>query len=424
MRSGEPSPPGAVPHVCRPAPRVARRIRRGGRASPRRAPSWRAASIRWYLVGLVALSPGPRRPGPRRLRGPRSSTTGVCAIRRGRRRQASTSRACRTCSAVSSRDATISTRPSDSTAEGDETSRRLWPWPEPRGHSLWKLGLAQLVPRQSRERRTGVSARRNRFVSSTPGAAGRGRVSLWRSRGELSLAEDEVRRGLDPGLALARGRDPMPPAQARVAVRMRLQGAILGGAGTAGGRRASPDGVAGSGAHARDGARVLDRASSSRPRAHRLGRDGEAERSSPRRRTPIESIADEARHPAAAPEPSACRARWPTCSSTLGRTPPDDASCTSIAPPDRAPRPPYRRGHEDAEHSRASVDSLVSSSATARPSGQRGVRAVAKDPRPECAGGFKTRSKDEQRRTCKCREMYRAGAMSLTSAEGSYPNGS
>src|SRR5438128_7323453 len=29
-------------------------------------------------------------------------------------------------------------------AEGDETSRRLWPWPEPRGHSLWKLGLAHL----------------------------------------------------------------------------------------------------------------------------------------------------------------------------------------------------------------------------------------------------------------------------------------
>src|SRR5262249_58856592 len=29
-------------------------------------------------------------------------------------------------------------------AEGNETSRRLWPWPEPRGHSLWKLGLAHL----------------------------------------------------------------------------------------------------------------------------------------------------------------------------------------------------------------------------------------------------------------------------------------
>ena len=83
---------------------------------------------------------------------------------------------------------------------------------------------------------------------------------------------------------------------------MRLQGAILAAQGAARGRRASHDGLAGSGAHARDGARILDRASSSRPGAHQTwpgsGGRGPAHRGSADDRVDRR----EARHPEAAPE--------------------------------------------------------------------------------------------------------------------------
>ena len=72
--------------------------------------------------------------------------------------------------------------------EGDETSRRLWPWPEPRGHSLWKLGLAQLYRGDH-----GSAERAFREAESLRELDTWGRwtweASLWRSRGELSLAE-------------------------------------------------------------------------------------------------------------------------------------------------------------------------------------------------------------------------------------------
>ena len=73
-------------------------------------------------------------------------------------------------------------------AEGDETSRRLWPWPEPRGHSLWKLGLAHLYRGDH-----GSAERAFREAESLREIDNWGRwtweASLWRSRGELSLAE-------------------------------------------------------------------------------------------------------------------------------------------------------------------------------------------------------------------------------------------
>jgi class 3 adenylate cyclase/tetratricopeptide (TPR) repeat protein len=72
--------------------------------------------------------------------------------------------------------------------EGDETSRRLWPWPEPRGHSLWKLGLAHLYRGDH-----GNAERAFRDAESLRELDTWGRwtweISLWRSRGELSLAE-------------------------------------------------------------------------------------------------------------------------------------------------------------------------------------------------------------------------------------------
>jgi len=72
--------------------------------------------------------------------------------------------------------------------EGDETSRRLWPWPEPRGHSLWKLGLAHLYRGNH-----GSAERVFREAESLREIDNWGRwtweISLWRSRGELALAE-------------------------------------------------------------------------------------------------------------------------------------------------------------------------------------------------------------------------------------------
>ena len=72
--------------------------------------------------------------------------------------------------------------------EGDEAGRQLWPWPEPRGHSLWKLGLAHLYAGHH-----GDAERAFREAESLRDIDAWGRwtweISLWRSRGELALAE-------------------------------------------------------------------------------------------------------------------------------------------------------------------------------------------------------------------------------------------
>jgi tetratricopeptide (TPR) repeat protein len=109
--------------------------------------------------------------------------------------------------------------------EGDETSRRLWPWPEPRGHSLWKLGLAHLYRGDH-----GSAERVFRAAEALRELDTWGRwtweISLWRSRGELALAAgtyDEAwtwaSRSLD---AATRCRQRKHAARA-----LRLQGGIL-----------------------------------------------------------------------------------------------------------------------------------------------------------------------------------------------------
>src|SRR6266849_4071404 len=109
--------------------------------------------------------------------------------------------------------------------EGDETSRRLWPWPEPRGHSLWKLGLAHLYSGNH-----GSAERAFREAESLRELDNWGRwtweTSLWRSRGELSLAEEKydeawtwASRALE---AATQCRQRKHAARA-----LRLQGAIL-----------------------------------------------------------------------------------------------------------------------------------------------------------------------------------------------------
>jgi class 3 adenylate cyclase/tetratricopeptide (TPR) repeat protein len=76
-------------------------------------------------------------------------------------------------------------------SEGDEVSARLWPWPEPRGHSLWKLGLAHLYAGHH-----GEAERAFREAESLRDLDIWGRwtweISLWRSRGELALTEGKL----------------------------------------------------------------------------------------------------------------------------------------------------------------------------------------------------------------------------------------
>jgi class 3 adenylate cyclase/tetratricopeptide (TPR) repeat protein len=110
-------------------------------------------------------------------------------------------------------------------SEGDETSRRLWPWPEPRGHSLWKLGLAHLYRGNH-----GSAERAFREAESLRELDTWGRwtweISLWRSRGELLLTEAKY----DEAWILA-SRSLEAATQCRqrkhVARALRLQGEIM-----------------------------------------------------------------------------------------------------------------------------------------------------------------------------------------------------
>jgi tetratricopeptide (TPR) repeat protein len=74
--------------------------------------------------------------------------------------------------------------------EGEEAGRRFWPWPEPRGHSLWKLGLAHLYSGNH-----GRAERAFREAESLRELDSWGRwtweISLWRSHGELALSEEK-----------------------------------------------------------------------------------------------------------------------------------------------------------------------------------------------------------------------------------------
>jgi len=110
-------------------------------------------------------------------------------------------------------------------SEGDETSRRIWPWPEPRGHALWKLGLAHLYRGDH-----GRAERAFREAESLRDLDNWGRwtweASLWRSSGELALAEqryDDARSWAARSLEAA-----TQCRQRKHATRaMRLQGQIL-----------------------------------------------------------------------------------------------------------------------------------------------------------------------------------------------------
>ena len=73
--------------------------------------------------------------------------------------------------------------------EGDDVAKRLWQWPEPRGHSLVKLGLAHLYQDDHERARNALERARELLELETWGRF-TWEIPFLRARGELELAED------------------------------------------------------------------------------------------------------------------------------------------------------------------------------------------------------------------------------------------
>ena len=109
--------------------------------------------------------------------------------------------------------------------EGDETAQKTWPWPEPRGHSLLKVGLAHLEQ--------GAHGLADEFFSRAWGLLEgdswyrwRWHIPLLRARGELALAErryDDAWTFATQSLEMAINSD----ARKHIARAQRLQGEVL-----------------------------------------------------------------------------------------------------------------------------------------------------------------------------------------------------
>lgn len=114
-------------------------------------------------------------------------------------------------------------------AEGDEAGRRHWSWPEPRGHALWKLGLAHLY-RGDHSRAADVFREAQSLLEIDAWGRWLWEISLLRSLGELALSEgrhDDALRWASRSLELA-----TRCRQRKHAVRaVLLQGHVLAGLG-------------------------------------------------------------------------------------------------------------------------------------------------------------------------------------------------
>jgi class 3 adenylate cyclase/tetratricopeptide (TPR) repeat protein len=114
-------------------------------------------------------------------------------------------------------------------AEGDEVARQMWPWPEPRGHSLLKVGLAHL---QRGEHGPAEECFRRAWALLEEDIWFRWRwhIPLLRARGELALAEgrlDEAWTFATQSLEMATQTD----SRKHVARALRLQGEVLAASG-------------------------------------------------------------------------------------------------------------------------------------------------------------------------------------------------
>jgi class 3 adenylate cyclase/tetratricopeptide (TPR) repeat protein len=89
--------------------------------------------------------------------------------------------------------------------EGDDVAKRLWRWPEPRGHSLVKLGVAHLY-RDDHERAQNALERAQELLQVDVWGRFTWEIPFLRARGELELAEgrpDEAWRYATASLTMA-----------------------------------------------------------------------------------------------------------------------------------------------------------------------------------------------------------------------------
>jgi tetratricopeptide (TPR) repeat protein len=113
--------------------------------------------------------------------------------------------------------------------EGDAVAQQLWPWPEPRGHSLLKVGLAHLE-QGAHGRAEEFFQRAWAFLEQDLFLRWRWHIPLLRARGELALAEgrlDEAWSFATQSLELATQTD----SRKHIARAQRLQGDILAASG-------------------------------------------------------------------------------------------------------------------------------------------------------------------------------------------------
>jgi tetratricopeptide (TPR) repeat protein len=109
--------------------------------------------------------------------------------------------------------------------ENDDLAKRLWPWPEPRGHSLVKLGLAHLYG-DDHARAQEAFEQAWGLLDADPWGRWRWHIPLLHARGELALAEgrlDEAWSFAAQSLELATQTD----SPKHVVRAQRLQGEIL-----------------------------------------------------------------------------------------------------------------------------------------------------------------------------------------------------
>jgi class 3 adenylate cyclase/tetratricopeptide (TPR) repeat protein len=113
--------------------------------------------------------------------------------------------------------------------ENDDLAKRLWPWPEPRGHSLVKLGLAHLYG-DDHARAQEAFEQAWGLLEVDPWGRWRWHMPLLCARGELALAEgrhDEAWTYATQSLEMATQTD----SPKHVARAQRLQGEILAASG-------------------------------------------------------------------------------------------------------------------------------------------------------------------------------------------------
>jgi len=113
--------------------------------------------------------------------------------------------------------------------EGDEVAQRVFPWPEPRGHSLLKIGLAHLK-RGEHGLAEEFFRRAWALLEQDIWVRWRWHIPLLRARGELALAEarlDEAWAYATQSLEMA----SQTGSRKHVARAQRLQGEILAASG-------------------------------------------------------------------------------------------------------------------------------------------------------------------------------------------------